>query len=346
MNARERFLAACRGNAVDRPPAWIMRQAGRYLPEYRELKAQSDFLTMVKTPELAAEVTLQPIRRFPELDAAITFSDILVIPEALGQAYRFDGNGISMAFTLDSAAQIADLADADGVPEKLAYVAETQKRVRDNLGNSRALLGFSGTPWTLATYMVEGGSSKNFSKIKQLAYEHPNAFEALMNKLTDAVTAYLQMQIDAGVDAVQLFDSWASLCTAHEYEHCSLRWIQKIIAALPKNIPVIVFAKGMAHFAESVAQTGASVLGVDWTHSLAQVRRQLGSKTPLTLQGNLDPAVLNFSDTAVVRARTRAILDEMRGDNAFIFNLGHGIQPQARIENVAAMLDEIAHDAR
>lgn len=346
MNSRERFLAACYGKPHDRPPAWIMRQAGRYLPEYRELKARADFLTLVKTPELAAEITLQPIRRFPELDAAITFSDILVIPEALGQSYRFDGNGIAMEFTINSAAQIADLAPTENVPQKLSYVAETQQRVRAALGNSRALLGFAGTPWTLATYMVEGGSSKHFSKIKQLAYEHPNDFEALMEKLTDAVARYLRMQAEAGVDAVQLFDSWAALCSAHEYEDFSLRWIQKIIAALPPSLPVIVFAKGMAHFADAIAQTGARVLGVDWTHSLSDVRRRLRPGTPLALQGNLDPAILNLSDPQIVRARTRALLDEMRDDNAFIFNLGHGIQPQARLENVAAMLDEIAHAAR
>lgn len=346
MTSRERFLAAAHCEATDRPPVWIMRQAGRYLPEYRALKERHDFLTLVKTPELAAEVTLQPVRRFDALDAAITFSDILVIPEALGQNYRFGNGGISMEFTLDSAEQIRKLASADAVPEKLAYVAETQKIVRERLGKSRALLGFAGTPWTLATYMVEGGSSKQFSKIKELAAEHPDDFDALMEKLSDAIIAYLKMQIAAGVDAIQLFDSWASLCAAREYEALSLRWIRKIIAAVPANVPVIVFAKGMAHFAEAVAQTGASVLGVDWTHSLADIRKKLPAGTRLALQGNLDPTVLNLKNPQIVRERTREILDEMRNENGFIFNLGHGIQPCARVENVAVMLEEIQNAAR
>ena len=346
MNSRERFLAAARCEATDRPPVWIMRQAGRYLPEYRALKERHDFLTLVKTPELAAEVTLQPVRRFETLDAAITFSDILVIPEALGQNYRFGNGGIAMEFTLDSPEQIRRLAAADAVFEKLAYVPAAQKIVREQLGDTRALLGFAGTPWTLATYMIEGGSAKQFSKIKALAAEQPEAFSALMEKLSDAIIIYLKMQIDAGVDAIQLFDSWAALCTAQEYEALSLKWIRKIIAAIPPETPVIVFAKGMAHFAKAVAESGASVLGADWTHSLSDIRKSLPAGTKLALQGNLDPAVLNFENAGIVRERTRAILDEMAGDNGFIFNLGHGIQPCARIENVAAMLEEISHAQR
>lgn len=346
ISSRERFLAAARCEPTDRPPVWIMRQAGRYLPEYRALKERYDFLTLVKTPELAAEVTLQPVQRFETLDAAITFSDILVIPEALGQNYRFGNGGISMEFTLDSAEQIRRLGSADEVYEKLAYVPAAQKIVRERLGGTRALLGFAGTPWTLATYMVEGGSSKQFSKIKELAAEHPADFDALMEKLSDAIIAYLQMQIEAGVDAIQLFDSWASLCTAREYEALSLRWIRKIIAAVPANVPVIVFAKGMAHLAPAIATTGASVLGVDWTHSLSGIRKNLPAGTRLALQGNLDPCVLNLKNPQIVRTRTREILDEMRSENGFIFNLGHGIQPQARIENVAVMLEEIQNAKR
>lgn len=342
MNSRERFLAACRCEKTDRPPAWIMRQAGRYLPEYRALKAGRDFLTLVRTPELAAEATLQPVRRFPALDAAITFSDILVIPEALGQPYRFDENGVAMEFTLDSAEAIARLAPAEAVPEKLAYVAAAQRILRRELGDARALLGFAGTPWTLATYMVEGGSAKQFSKIKALAWERPRDFEALMEKLSDAVAAYLNMQIEAGADAIQLFDSWAALCAADEYERFSLRWIRRIVAALPARVPVIVFAKGMAHFAAEIADAGASVLGVDWTRDLRDVRRGIPAGTRLALQGNLDPAVLNFADVAVVRARARSLLDATAGERGFIFNLGHGIQPAARVENVAAVLEEIA----
>ena len=202
------------------------------------------------------------------------------------------------------------------------------------------------TPWTLATYMVEGGSAKQFSKIKALAAEQPEAFNTLMEKLSDAIIIYLKMQIDAGADAIQLFDSWAALCTAQEYEALSLKWIRKIIDALPRKTPIIVFAKGMAHFAKAIAESGASVLGADWTHSLSAIRKSLPADTKLALQGNLDPAVLNFENTGIVRERTRAILSEMAGENGFIFNLGHGIQPCARIENVAAMLEEISHAQR
>lgn len=325
----------------DRVPAWVMRQAGRYLPEYRALKEKYDFLTMVRTPELAAEATLQPVRRFAHLDAAILFSDILVIPEALGQGYSFrDSGGIGMDFVLDSADKIAALDSPDVVPEKLRYMADALRLVRSELGDSRALLGFAGSPWTLAVYMVEGGSSKNFSKIKCLAYENPAAFESLMEKLSAAVANLLKMEIEAGADVVQIFDSWAALCPATDYEKLSLRWIRRVIDALPTGVPVIVFAKGMAHFAPQIAAAGASVVGVDWTHRLSDIRKLAGAK--VALQGNLDPTVLSLSDEAIVRSRTREILDEMREEPGFIFNLGHGILPGARPENFAAMLDEIA----
>ena len=341
MTSRERFLAACRCGNVDRVPAWVMRQAGRYLPEYRALKEKHSFLTMVQTPELAAEVTLQPVRRFKNLDAAILFSDILTIPEALGQGYSFrEGGGIAMDFVLDSGEKLARLASPDCVPARLDYMAKAMRLVRTELGDERALLGFAGSPWTLAVYMVEGGSSKQFSKIKCLAAEAPALFDALMEKLSDAVAASLKMQIEAGADTVQIFDSWAALCSAGEYENLSLRWIRKIIAALPRTVPVIVFAKGMAHFAAKIADAGASVLGVDWTHRLSDVRKLAGAR--LALQGNLDPAVLNFSDEKTVRERTREVLADMRGENGHIFNLGHGILPNAKPENLEVMLDEIS----
>lgn len=340
MTSRERFLAACRCAPTDRVPAWVMRQAGRYLPEYRALKEKHDFLTLVRTPELAAEVTLQPVRRFAQLDAAILFSDILTIPEALGQGYSFrESGGIAMDFTLDSEEKLASLGSAEDVPARLNYMAQAMRLARAELGEGRALLGFAGSPWTLAVYMVEGGSAKQFSKIKRLAAEAPALFDALMEKLADAVAASLKMQIAAGADAVQIFDSWAALCTAGEYEKLSLRWIRKIIAALPAGVPVIVFAKGMAHLAPQIAATGASVLGADWTHKLSDIRKLAGPQ--LALQGNLDPVVLNFSDEKIVRERTREVLDDMRGGHGHIFNLGHGILPDARPENFAAMLDEI-----
>lgn len=341
MTSRERFLSACFCGKTDRVPVWVMRQAGRYLPEYRALKEKHDFLTLVRTPELAAEATLQPVRRFARLDAAILFSDILTVPEALGVGYFFrDGGGIEMESTLDSAEKIARLGGADAVPARLNYMAEAMRLVRAELGRSRALLGFAGSPWTLAVYMVEGGSSRQFSKIKCLAAEFPQAFETLMEKLADAVAASLRMQIRAGADAVQIFDSWAALCPAPEYEALSLRWIRRVIAALPESVPVIVYAKGMTHFAPQIADTGARVLGADWTRRLSDLRRLAGTR--LALQGNLDPAVLNFSAENAVRSRTRKILEEMRGEDGFIFNLGHGILPDAKPENFAAMLDEIA----
>ncbi len=346
MTSRERFLAACRCAPTDRVPAWVMRQAGRYLPEYRSLKERYDFLTLVRTPELAAEATLQPVRRFAQLDAAILFSDILTIPEALGQGYSFrESGGIAMDFTLDSEEKLAALGKAEDVPERLDYMARAMRLVRAELGGNRALLGFAGSPWTLAVYMVEGGSAKQFSKIKRLAAEAPSLFDALAEKLSDAVAASLNMQIAAGADAVQIFDSWASLCTEDEYEKLSLRWIRKIISALPEGVPVIVFAKGMSHLAPQIAAAGAQVLGVDWTYRLSSIRRLAGTRH-LALQGNLDPVVLSFSDEKIVRARTRKVLEDMHGEHGHIFNLGHGILPDARPENFAAMLDEICSASR
>ena len=230
-----------------------MRQAGRYLPEYRALKEKYGFSAIVHEPELAAAATLQPIRRFPELDAAILFNDILSVPEALGQGYAFrDGGGIAMDFTLDSAEKIRALGSPEDVPARLDFAARALRLVRAELGGSRALLGFAGSPWTLAVYMVEGGSARQFAKIKRLAAEEPALFDALMEKLSDAVAASLNLQISAGADAVQIFDSWAALCPAAEYERLSLCWMRRIAAALPVGVPVIVFAKGMAHFAHAL----------------------------------------------------------------------------------------------
>ncbi len=337
MTSRTRFLAAVARQPVDRTPIWVMRQAGRYLPEYRELKAKHDFLTMVRTPELATEVTLQPLRRF-DLDAAILFSDILVIPEALGQGYRFrEQGGIGMEWAITSASDI-DRLDATRVREKLAYVPAALRLIRKELADTKALLGFAGSPWTLAAYMVDGGSSDDFPKLKALARTEPAAFEKLMEKLSDAVAEYLNMQIEAGADAVQLFDSWAALCQGVEYERNSLRWMRRIIAKLPKNFPVIVYAKGMAHHAPAIADAGAAVIGVDWTYSLAQVRSLTGGR--VALQGNLDPQVMTTTPD-LVRAAARAVLADNAGASGHIFNLGHGITPDAKIECMAALVDTV-----
>ncbi len=338
MTSRDRFLAACAGTALERPPLWVMRQAGRYLPEYRALKAQSSFLHMVRTPELATEVTLQPLRRFA-LDAAILFSDILVIPEALGQGYQFrDGGGIGMEYRLETRAQVDALAPADAVPEKLRYVADTLALLKKELAGSRALLGFGGSPWTLATYMVEGGSSEEFERIKQLFYTDRGTFDALLEKLTAALVTYFRMQIAAGADAIQIFDSWGGIIAGQDYEAASLRWIRQIVAALPADFPVILYAKGTAPHLCDQAFTGVRVVSVDWTNDLAVVRRTLPAN--VAVQGNLDPVLLNTTPD-IVRRETTRLLESMRGTSGHIFNLGHGIMPHAKIECMQALVDTV-----
>jgi uroporphyrinogen decarboxylase len=338
MTSRQRFLAACAGEKLDRPPLWVMRQAGRYLPEYRELKAKSSFLEMVRTPTLATEVTLQPLRRFA-LDAAILFSDILVIPEALGQGYRFrDTGGIEMDYRLATRTQIDALAPAAAVPERLRYVADALVLIRRELAGSRALLGFGGSPWTLATYMVEGGSSEEFELVKQLFYTERATFDALLEKLTAALIAYFQMQIVAGADAIQIFDSWGGIVAGPDYEAASLRWIRQIVTALPREFPVILYAKGTAPHLADQAFTGVRVLSVDWTCDLAVVRRTLPAN--VAVQGNLDPVLLNTTP-AIVRRETRRLLESMRGANGHICNLGHGIMPQAKLECMQALVDTV-----
>ncbi len=337
MTSRERFLSACACSPLDRPPVWVMRQAGRYLPEYRALKAKSSFLEMVKTPELAAEVTMQPLRRF-DLDAAIIFSDILVIHEALGQGYKFrDEGGIAMDFRLDTRAQL-DRLDTVGVPFHLDYVAQALKLVKTELKGEKALLGFGGAPWTLATYMVEGGSSEDFSRIKQLFYTDRPFFNALMEKLTAALIEYFKLQISAGVDAIQVFDSWGGIIAGQDYEAASLRWMREIIAELPKDFPVILYAKGVPSQLTDMAFSGARVLGVDWTVDLGVVRRLVPDN--VALQGNLDPVLMNTTPE-IVRTEATRLLETMRGARGHIFNLGHGIMPEAKIECMEALVDTV-----
>jgi len=337
MTSRERFLSACACTPLDRPPVWIMRQAGRYLPEYRALKAKSSFLEMVKTPELAAEVTLQPLRRFA-LDAAIIFSDILVIPEAMGQGYKFrDEGGIAMDFRLENKAQL-DRLEVAGVASRLDYVAQALQRVKAELKGERALLGFGGSPWTLATYMLEGGSAGDFERSKAVFYSDPALFNALLEKLTLALIDYFQLQIRAGADAIQIFDSWGGIIAGQDYEAASLRWIQQIIAALPKDFPVILYAKGTATQLTAQAFSGARVLGVDWTLDLALSRKLVPGN--VALQGNLDPVLLNTTP-AIVRRETSQLLKAMGGAPGHIFNLGHGIMPEAKIECVEALVDTV-----
>jgi len=315
-----------------------MRQAGRYLPEYRELKAQSSFLHMVKTPELALEVTLQPLRRF-DLDAAILFSDILTIPEALGQPYHFrEQGGIGMEYAIETREQVDALATADAVPEKLDYVPAALRLIRQELGDSKAVLGFGGSPWTLATYMVEGGSSADFERIKLLYYEDRDMFDALLEKLTSALIAYFKMQIEAGADAIQIFDSWGGIIAGPDYANASLRWIKRIVAALPPDFPVILYAKGTAPHLTDQAFSGVRVISVDWTNDLAITRRNLPAN--VAVQGNLDP-VLMQTTPEIVTAETTKLLDSMRGLNGHIFNLGHGITPRAHLACMEALVDTV-----
>jgi uroporphyrinogen decarboxylase len=334
MNGKQRILNALHCKQVDGPPVWLMRQAGRYLPEYRALKVKYSFLEMVKTPELAQEVTLQPLRRFP-LDAAILFADILVIPEAMGQGYYFrDEGGIGMDFLVESSSDIAKLR-GEGAAEALSYVGAALDLITGSLPNGEAMLGFGGSPWTLATYMVEGGSSKNFSKVLELFRQNRVLFDQLLEKITIASIDYFKMQIAHGVDAIQIFDSWAGICPEKDYWQMSLQWIQRIIEALPRDFPIVLYAKGVSDRCEALLKTGANALSLDWTVSLADVKRDYAQS--VCLQGNLNPDLL-FGDQSVLVDSTKKLLTEMSSFDGFIFNLGHGLTPQAKVENVEALV--------
>jgi uroporphyrinogen decarboxylase len=333
-----------------------MRQAGRALPEYRKLKEKYTFLQLVQTPELAAEVTLQPVRRFG-FDAAILFSDILVIPEAMGQPYRFrETGGIEMDFKISSAADIEKLS-VEHVCEKLNYVATALKILRKELGDQTALIGFSGSPWTLATFMMEGGSAEKFTKAKALFDSDKKTFWLLMEKLTAAITAYLQMQIESGADVLQIFDSHGGHLSAADFQEASGRWMRDIISRLqgragsplpadgahgvtcPTNIPIIAFSLGAHGKWNDLAATGADVLGIDWQFSLAEARKILPKK--IGIQGNLNPALLAEATPEKVVAETNRLLEEMRGRDGYIFNLGHGVPPAANLENIAALVETV-----
>lgn len=337
LSYRERFLAAANCKPVDRTPVWLMRQAGRSLPEYRKLKERYSFLELAQTPELAVEVTLQPIRRF-DYDAAILFSDILVIPEAMGQPYSFrEQGGIAMDFAVQSRTDI-DRLSSQSVPERLDYVRKALVLLRKELSNQRALLGFAGSPWTLATYMVEGGSSGDYQVVKDLFRNNRDEFEILMTKITDALIDYFKMQIRAGVDAVQIFDSWGGILKGTDYLEGSLKWIQQIIAAIRDEIPVILFAKGCADQMPALCETGARIIGLDWTVDIGLMAKIIPPN--IAIQGNLDPMILNTT-TAATRTETQRILDAMADRPGHIFNLGHGIDKDAKLENVQELLKVI-----
>jgi len=343
ITSRQRFINATRCVPVDRPPVWLMRQAGRALPEYRKLKETYTFVELVQNPELAVEVTLQPIRRFG-FDAAILFSDILVIPEAMGQTYHFrETGGVVMDFAVQSKADIEKLS-VEHVCERLSYVDKALRTLRAELGEKNALIGFSGSPWTLATFMMEGASVPKYGRALALFREDPKTYYALAEKLTLAVTKYLEMQIAAGVDALQLFDSHGGHLASGEFDEASGRWMREIISHLrqdtvPATPAIIVFSLGAHANWHDLMATGANVIGIDWQTSLEEVRKVIPRN--IALQGNLAPALLSDATPEIVARETRAILDAMRGRAGHIFNLGHGLTPGAKLENIAAVVETV-----
>lgn len=335
--SRHRFLDAAQCRATDRPPIWMMRQAGRCLPEYRALKEKYSFLELVRTPELATEVTLQPVRRFG-FDAAILFSDILVIPEAMGQGYSFrETGGVQMDFTVSSAGDITRLT-TDAIEERLHYVTEALRLLKVQLAGRTALLGFSGAPWTLANFMLDGGSAKQHTQAFRLLKEDPKLLEKLMEKLTIAVTTYLKMQIAAGADAVQIFDTHAGLLPDELFEEASGKWIHRIVGELGASVPVIVFAKGTRDW-KTMLGLGANVIGIDPAFDLADARTLFPKD--IAIQGNLDPDLLLNQTPAELQVTTTQLLEKMRGRPGHVFNLGHGVPPATPLENIASVVNTV-----
>ena len=352
--ANDRLLRALRRQPVDRTPVWLMRQAGRYLPEYRASRAAAgSFLAMAKTPELACEVTLQPLRRFP-LDAAILFSDILTVPDAMGLGLYFvEGEGPKFQRPIREEADVARLAVPD-METGLRYVMDAIRVIRRELGGKVPLIGFSGSPWTLACYMVEGGGSKDFARIKAMALNEPAALHRLLSVNTDAVIAYLAAQRAAGAQALQVFDTWGGVLSPAMYREFSLPYLQRIAQELQRGdgaerTPLILFGKGTAAYLEDLAASGAEGVGVDWLVELGEAARRTGGK--VALQGNLDPATLYGSPEAI-RREVRRALDSYRDGNGgsregHVFNLGHGMSPDMNPDHVAVLVDEVhAYSAR
>ena len=340
----DRLLRALRREPVDCTPVWLMRHAGRYLREYRATrKSAGSFLGMAMTPELACEVTLQPLRRFP-LDAAILFSDILTVPNAMGLGLYFvDGEGPKFERPVRSSGDIDKLAVPD-METELRYVMDAVRMIRRELDGSVPLIGFSGSPWTIACYMVEGGGSKEWGKVKALAINNPAAMHTLLGVVTDAVIAYLSAQHAAGAQVLQVFDTWGGTLSPSMYREFSLPYLTRIACELKRgDTPLILFGKGNAAHLEALAESGAEGVGVDWTVTLEDAARRTQGK--VALQGNLDPAMLYGSPDAV-RSQVRTVLDSYRNGNGgsregHVFNLGHGMSPDMDPEHVAALVDEV-----
>ncbi|MEM7611975.1 MAG: uroporphyrinogen decarboxylase [Pseudomonadota bacterium] len=337
------FLRALQRQPVERTPIWMMRQAGRYLPEYRATRAEAgDFMSLCANPELACEVTLQPLRRY-QFDAAILFSDILTIPDAMGLGLYFSaGEGPRFKRTIDTVADIRNLAVPD-VSDTLGYVMAAVKKIREALQGSVPLIGFAGSPWTVATYMLEGGSSKTFSKAKALLYSEPEAADKLMAKLARTTTDYLNAQIHAGAQAVMVFDTWGAVLEPAMYARYSLASMQAIVDGLDRTydgctVPVVLFTKGAGTRLSVMADSGCDALGVDWTMDLAEARAITGDR--VALQGNMDPSLLYASDDAIRDGVIRVL--ESYGDGpGHVFNLGHGIHPEIDPAKVGVMVDTL-----
>jgi uroporphyrinogen decarboxylase len=337
------FIKALLKQPVAYTPVWMMRQAGRYLPEYRQVREQAgSFLNLCTNPELACEVTLQPLRRF-DFDAAILFSDILTIPDAMGLGLYFtEGEGPKFHHPLRTAADVEKLPVPD--PElELGYVMDAVRLIRKNLAGSVPLIGFSGSPWTLATYMVEGGSSKSFHRVKGLMYEQPKVMHALLDKLAQSVASYLNAQIAAGAQAVMLFDTWGGVLSTEDYAEFSLYYAKQIRSLLNTNvdgqqIPTILFSKGCGQWLEAMTDAGYDALGLDWQTDIADARARVGHQ--VALQGNLDPISL-YAKPEIITEKVKTILHKYGQGSGHVFNLGHGILPDINPEHVKAMVDAV-----
>ncbi|MBC3957240.1 MULTISPECIES: uroporphyrinogen decarboxylase [Pseudomonas] len=339
----DRFLRALLKQPVDVTPVWMMRQAGRYLPEYRASRASAgDFMSLCKNPQFACEVTMQPLDRYP-LDAAILFSDILTIPDAMGLGLYFEtGEGPRFKKTVSTLADIEALPVPDAQKD-LGYVMDAVSTIRRELNGRVPLIGFAGSPWTLATYMVEGGSSKDFRKSKAMLYDNPQAMHLLLDKLAQSVTSYLNGQILAGAQAVQIFDSWGGSLSSAAYQEFSLAYMRKIVNGLirehdGRKVPVILFTKGGGLWLESIADAGADALGLDWTCDIGEARRRVGSK--VSLQGNMDPTVL-YARPEAIRQEVARILASYGSGTGHVFNLGHGITPEVDPANAGAFIEAV-----